>query len=65
MLESKILDSKLSDPAKVAKDGYDALMKGEDKVVSGLKNKLMTGISNIMPDKMVAEQMNKLQKPRE
>ena len=65
MLESKILDSKLSDPAKVAKDGYDALMKGEDKVVSGLKNKLMTGISNIMPDKMVAEQLNKLQKPRE
>jgi short-subunit dehydrogenase len=65
MQESKILDTKLSDPAKVAKDGYEALMKGDDKVVSGLKNKAMVAMSNIMPDTMVAEQMNQMQKPRE
>ena len=64
MQDSKILDTKLSDPAKVAKDGYEALMKGDDKVVSGLKNKVMVGMSNVMPDTMVAEQMNKMQGPK-
>lgn len=64
MLNSKVLDTKLSDPAKVAKDGYDALMKGDDKVVSGLKNKVMVAMSNVMPDTMVAEQMNKMQKDK-
>jgi short-subunit dehydrogenase len=65
MLESKIMDTKMSDPAKVAKDGYEALMKGDDKVVSGFKNKAMVASSNIMPDTMVAAQMDKMQQPRD
>ncbi|HEX2606505.1 MAG TPA: SDR family oxidoreductase [Flavisolibacter sp.] len=64
MQESKILDSKLSDPAAVAKDGYEALMKGDDKVISGFKNKAMVGMSNVMPESMVADRMNKMQEPR-
>jgi uncharacterized protein len=65
MQDSKILDTKLSDPAKVAKDGYEALMKGDDRIVSGFKNKAMVEMSNVMPDTAVAEQMNKMQKPRD
>ena len=65
MQESKILDTKLSDPAKVAKDGYEALMSGDDKIVSGFKNKAMVGMSNVMPESMVADQMNKMQQPRD
>ena len=64
MQNSKILDTKLSDPVKVAKDGYEALMKGDDKVVSGFKNKAMVAASNVIPDTMVAEQMNKMQKDK-
>lgn len=64
MQESKIMDTKLSDPAKVAKDGYEALMKGDDKIVSGFKNKAMVASSNVMPDTMVAAQMDKMQEPR-
>jgi uncharacterized protein len=64
MQESKILDTKLSDPAKVAKDGYDALMKGDDKIVSGFKNKAMVASSNVMPDTTVAAQMEKMQEPK-
>jgi short-subunit dehydrogenase len=64
MQDSKILDSKLSDPAKVAWDGYNALMKGDDKVVSGLKNKVMVASSNVMPDTLVAAQMDKMQEPK-
>lgn len=65
MQDSKILDKKLSDPVKVAKDGYEALMKGDDKVVSGLKNKAMVAASNVTPDTMLADQMNKMQEPKE
>jgi len=64
MEDSKILDTKLSDPAQVAKDGYEALMSGDDKIISGLKNKVMVGMSNVMPERMVAEQMNTMQKPK-
>jgi short-subunit dehydrogenase len=65
MQESKILDTKLSNPAEVAKDGYEALMRGDDKIVSGFKNKVMVGMSNVMPESAVAAQMDKMQKPRE
>ncbi|NIJ54372.1 SDR family NAD(P)-dependent oxidoreductase [Dyadobacter arcticus] len=67
MLESKAVQDEgaLSDPADVAKDGYDALMAGKDKVVSGFKNKLQMAISAVTPDSMVAHQMNEQQKPIE
>jgi uncharacterized protein len=65
MQDSKIVEdkSKLSNPAEVAKDGYKALMKGDDKIVSGLKNKVQIAMSNITPDTMVAEQTRKQQEP--
>ncbi|HEX9980952.1 MAG TPA: SDR family oxidoreductase [Flavobacterium sp.] len=58
---SKLVEDKssLSDPADVAKDGYDALMRGDDKVVSGFKNKIQVGMSNVLPDTMLADQMKK------
>lgn len=64
MQESKIVqESKLSDPADVAKDGYDALMSGKDKIISGFKNKAMIGMSNVMPDTAVAGMMDNMQEP--
>jgi uncharacterized protein len=63
--DSKIVadKSKLSDPAEVAKDGYKALMSGDDKVVSGMKNKMQSAMSNVMPDTMLADQMKKQSEP--
>ena len=52
-------ESSLATPADVAKDGYDALMKGEVKVISGLRNKVQATMSNIMPDSALAAQMRK------
>lgn len=65
MLDSKAVQDKdeMADPADVAKDGYEALMSGKDKVVSGFKNKMQVLMSHIMPDTMVAEQMKKQQEP--
>lgn len=63
--DSKIVadKSKLSDPAKVAKDGFDALMKGDDKVVSGLKNKAQLAMANVIPDTKLADNMKKQSEP--
>lgn len=52
-----------ADPAKVAKDGYEALMAGDDKIVSGLKNKAMVAASQVTPDSMVAASMHKMMEP--
>jgi short-subunit dehydrogenase len=57
---SKIVkESILSDPADVARDGYEALMKGDDKVVSGFKNKVQSVLSNLLSDETLADQMRK------
>jgi short-subunit dehydrogenase len=64
MEESKVVqEGKLADPAKVAEDGYKALMKDDDMVVSGLKNKIQVAMSNIMPDAAAARNIHKQQKP--
>lgn len=65
MQDSRIVQDKssLSDPADVAKDGYEALMAGKDKVVSGFKNKAMMAMSNVTPDTTLAHMMNEQQKP--
>jgi short-subunit dehydrogenase len=67
MLDSKAVQDKdaLSDPADVAKDGYEALMSGADKVTSGLKNKIQVGMGNVTPDSMVAHQVYEQQKPKD
>lgn len=65
MEASKAIQDKddMADPADVAKDGYEALMSGKDKVVSGFKNKIQVAMSNVMPDTVLTEQMKKQQEP--
>ena len=67
MQESKAVqdEDSLANPADVARDGYEALMEGKDKVVSGLKNKVQIAMGNLTPDSVVAHQMNEQQKPVE
>ena len=65
MQDSKAVQdkSKMADPADVARDGYNALMAGKDKVVSGLKNKMRVAMSNVTPYTTLADQMKEEQKP--
>lgn len=64
MTSSKIVqEEKLDDPAKVAQHGFDALMSGDDMVVSGTKNKLQVALSNVTPDNALADKMKKKQAP--
>jgi short-subunit dehydrogenase len=54
-----------SDPAEVALDGYNALMEGKDKVISGFKNKAMVAAGNILGDEAVTGYMEKQMQPNE
>lgn len=65
MNDSKILEDKdsLASSGEVALDGYNALMNGDDKVISGLKNKLTVAMSNMSTDSMAAHRMAEMQKP--
>ncbi len=50
-----VQEGDLADPAEVAQDGYEALMNGDDMVVSGLNNKLRVAMSNLTPDETLAD----------
>ena len=65
MNESKAVQDKdkMADPAEVAKDGYDALMRGDDMVVSGIANKLQVAIGAVTPDESLADTTKEKQKP--
>lgn len=65
MNESKILEDRdsLMSPEEVAMDGFKALMNGDDKVISGLKNKLSVAMTTIATDSMAAYLMGEMQKP--
>ena len=53
----------MSDPAEVAKTGFEAMMSGEADVVAGLRNKLQAAMAKVLPSQMVAEQHRKLAEP--
>jgi len=49
-----------TDAATVARDGYEALMSGKDKIISGVMNKAQVAMAHVMPDPMVAANVRKL-----
>jgi short-subunit dehydrogenase len=53
-----------NDPADVARQGYEAMMKGEDKVVSAsIKTKLQGHAARFMPESVKAEMHRKQAEP--
>ena len=64
MERSKLVaEGKKADPAAVAKDGYEALLAGKDKVISGFMNKVQVALSNVTPDPLVAAGLHKMGEP--
>lgn len=63
MLDTKIGTSEKADPAKVARDGWDAMMSGAGHIVSGWDNKLRAAISHITPDSMLAKMHTGMAEP--
>jgi len=63
MMDTKVGTTKKDDAAKVAKDGFQAMMKGEGDVVSGWHNKLQTAIASVTPAGWLAEAHRKMAEP--
>ncbi len=56
-------ETELAKPEDVAKDGYEALKKGESKIVSGAKTKMHVFMSDLLGTKLSAANMGRQNKP--
>ena len=56
-------DPNKDDPAKVAADGWGALMNGKAAIVSGWKNKIQSAVANVTPNAVLAEQHRGMAQP--
>jgi short-subunit dehydrogenase len=64
MMDTKIgQDWHKADPADVAKTGFDAMMKGEESVIHGMKNRLCVAVAGVAPEGMLAELHRKQAEP--
>ncbi len=64
MDDTKVGAADKADAAKVARDGWDALMAGKGHIVSGLMNKAQVAASGVLPPSMLAESHRKQAEPR-
>ena len=64
MEDTKVATGEKDDPAEVAKQGFEALMAGEDHVIAGsAKNKAMAMASKITPERAKAEMHGRMSEP--
>lgn len=64
MQDTKVGSEEKDDPAEVARQGYDALMAGKERVVGGsLKNKAQVAASKVLPDSAKAEKHREMAEP--
>ena len=52
-----------SDPADVAKDGWEAMMAGKSAITSGWKNKVQNVMAHVVPDAVLAQQHRNMAEP--
>jgi short-subunit dehydrogenase len=64
MDDTKVGQGSKDDPAEVARQGFEALMDSDQKVVAGsLKTKSMAAADKVLPDALKAEQHRKMAEP--
>jgi len=64
MDDTKVGSSKKDDPAQVAKQGFEAMLKEKEKVVAGsAKTKIQGAASKVMPDGAKAEMHRRMAEP--
>jgi len=63
MMDTKVGTEKKDGAYDVAKAGFDAMLRGEADIVTGLKNKIQTTVANIAPNEMLARQHRKMAEP--
>lgn len=63
MMDTKVATEQKDDAYEVAKAGFDAMLRGDSDIVTGLKNKIQTTVANVTPNEMLARQHRKMAEP--
>lgn len=63
MMDTRVGIAKKDDPADVARDGFDAMMRGDGDIVSGFKHKLQSAVTHVIPAGFLARQHRKWTEP--
>ena len=63
MMDTAVGTAEKDDPAEVANNGFDAMIKGEGDFVSGFKNKVQSAAANVTPAGVLASQHRKKAEP--
>jgi uncharacterized protein len=63
MMDTKVGTEDKDDAAEVARAGYDAMMRGEGDIVTGIKNKIQSSVANVTPAAALAKQHRKMAEP--
>jgi short-subunit dehydrogenase len=63
MMDTSVGVADKDDAAEVAKAGFDAMMRGDGDVVTGLKNKIQSAAANILPAAFLAKKHRKQAEP--
>jgi short-subunit dehydrogenase len=63
MLDTNVGTTEKDDAADVARVGFNAMMRGDGDVVSGLHNKLQSAVANVTPSSVLAKRHRKKAEP--
>jgi len=63
MMDTAVGVAEKDDAAGVAKTGFDAMMRGEGDIVTGLKNKIESSVANVLPSSLLAKRHRKQAEP--
>ncbi len=63
MDDTKVGQKSKDDPEMVAQAGFDALMRGDNAVVTGLSNKVQAGVAKVVPQTVAAKLHGQQTKP--
>lgn len=63
MLDTSVGQAKKDDPAYVARIGFDAMMRGDGDIVSGMRNKIQSAVANVTPSELLAKRHRKMAEP--
>jgi short-subunit dehydrogenase len=63
MMDTKVGTEEKDDAADVARAGFDAMMRGDGDIVTGMKNKIQSSVANVTPAGALAKQHRKMAEP--
>jgi uncharacterized protein len=61
--DTKLAHQPKDDPAEVTRQGFEAMMRGDASIVTGLRNKLQVAATRVVPEEVLADQHARMARP--